>query len=560
MTAHPTATGLDVSLDGVDARFATAGGQIEALAGLDLAVDAGSFTAVIGPNGCGKSTLLRVIAGLKAPDVGRVMVGGAQPVAGDGRVGLDFQQPRLVPWRSVIDNVALPMELAGVAPDVRRDRAEAALAQVGLATAARPRRASSRAGWRSAPRSPGAGRRSPGAAARRAVQRARRAHPRGVRRRAPAPLARAAAHRRLRHPQRRRGRRPRRSRRRHDPAAGARRPSREVDLPRPRPSWSPPTRAPRRSRPRSGARSHRSMRSSCDRGPRRPRWGPREANRVGHRQPRGLPRDLEARDRHRRPAGVHPSGTGGRGGARRPGASRPGVLWPHVGVTLLEIVLGFVVGATVAIGVGIALAKSHFVERPCRPTSSPRRRSRSSRSRRCSTSGSAAGSPPSRGLRAHRLLPDRDRHDGRHPLDRPLLDEVFRSLGASSAQRTRLLEIPSALPVIFGGLRVGVTLAVIGAVVAEWASAGDRGRRPHQHRQPGLFDTPLMFVALAVLAIIGLAFYGGVVVVERRSSANERTTDAPIPRRYSHHPRRRVAGGCVSGSDRHGIGRRAAAR
>jgi NitT/TauT family transport system ATP-binding protein len=139
MTRNPTATGLDISLDGVDARFATAGGQIEALAGVDLGVGAGSFVAVIGPNGCGKGTLLRVIAGLKAPDVGRVLVGGAEPVAGDGRVGLDFQQPRLVPWRSVIDNVALPMELAGVAPDVRRDRAEAALAQVGLAAAARLR-------------------------------------------------------------------------------------------------------------------------------------------------------------------------------------------------------------------------------------------------------------------------------------------------------------------------------------------------------------------------------------------------------------------------------------
>ena len=141
MTPPSTATGLDVSLDGVAARFATGGGQIEALAGLELAVAAGSFTVVIGPNGCGKSTLLRVIAGLKAPDGGRVLVGGAEPVAGDGRVGLGFQQPRLVPWRSVIDNVALPMELAGVAPDARRDRAGAALAQVGLASAAglRPR-------------------------------------------------------------------------------------------------------------------------------------------------------------------------------------------------------------------------------------------------------------------------------------------------------------------------------------------------------------------------------------------------------------------------------------
>jgi NitT/TauT family transport system ATP-binding protein len=141
MTLPPTATGLDLSLDGVDARFATADGQIEALAGLDLAARADSFTAVIGPNGCGKSTLLRLLAGLKVPDAGRVLVGGVAPVAGDGRVGLDFQQPRLVPWRSVIDNVALPMELAGVAPEARRGRAEAALAQVGLASAAglRPR-------------------------------------------------------------------------------------------------------------------------------------------------------------------------------------------------------------------------------------------------------------------------------------------------------------------------------------------------------------------------------------------------------------------------------------
>jgi NitT/TauT family transport system ATP-binding protein len=141
MTLPPTATGLDLSLDGVDARFATADGQIEALAGLDLAAGADSFTAVIGPNGCGKSTLLRLLAGLKVPDAGRVLVGGVAPVAGDGRVGLDFQQPRLVPWRSVIENVALPMELAGVAPEARRGRAEAALAQVGLASAAglRPR-------------------------------------------------------------------------------------------------------------------------------------------------------------------------------------------------------------------------------------------------------------------------------------------------------------------------------------------------------------------------------------------------------------------------------------
>ena len=137
----PNAARLGISLTGVDARFATAAEPIDALAGLDLEVAAGGFTVVIGPNGCGKSTLLRVVAGLKAPDAGSVGVGGQQPVAGDGRVGLAFQQPRLVPWRSVLDNVALPMELAGIAVDERRARATDVLAQVGLASAAglRPR-------------------------------------------------------------------------------------------------------------------------------------------------------------------------------------------------------------------------------------------------------------------------------------------------------------------------------------------------------------------------------------------------------------------------------------
>jgi NitT/TauT family transport system permease protein len=70
--------------------------------------------------------------------------------------------------------------------------------------------------------------------------------------------------------------------------------------------------------------------------------------------------------------------------------------------------------------------------------------------------------------------------------------------------------------VLFGGLRVGVTLAVIGAVVAEWAGAGTGLGVLINIANQGLFDTPLMFVALTTLAVIGLVFYGLVVVVERR--------------------------------------------
>jgi NitT/TauT family transport system ATP-binding protein len=111
-----------------------------------LEVPAGSFTVVIGPNGCGKSTLLRLIAGLLRPDAGQVAIGteGSPPRAGDGRVGIAFQQPRLLPWLSTVDNVALPLALHGVAAGERGVRAGEALARVGLADAAnlRPRQLS----------------------------------------------------------------------------------------------------------------------------------------------------------------------------------------------------------------------------------------------------------------------------------------------------------------------------------------------------------------------------------------------------------------------------------
>ncbi len=135
------ASGLDLSIRDVDVRFSSAAGAVQALGGLSLDVAAGSFTVVIGPNGCGKSTLLRLIAGLLPPTGGSVTVGGLPPRPGDGRVGLAFQQPRLVPWRSTLDNVALPLELSGQGLHERRERALAALERVGLGPAAalRPR-------------------------------------------------------------------------------------------------------------------------------------------------------------------------------------------------------------------------------------------------------------------------------------------------------------------------------------------------------------------------------------------------------------------------------------
>lgn len=142
MSPQPTPrNGLDVRIDDVGVRFGRTGGGVEALAGCSLAVAAGSFTVIIGPNGCGKSTLLRLVAGLLPPTTGTVNVDGSAPRPGDGRVGLCFQQPRLVPWRSTLENVGLPLEVAGVSIRERRERAAHALDQVGLAGAAslRPR-------------------------------------------------------------------------------------------------------------------------------------------------------------------------------------------------------------------------------------------------------------------------------------------------------------------------------------------------------------------------------------------------------------------------------------
>ena len=144
MTTRPDAgrpAALPIAIERVGVRFGARGGDVTALEGLSLGVPAGSFTVVIGPNGCGKSTLLRLVAGLLAPSEGFVRVGTEAPRAGDGRVGLAFQQPRLVPWRTTLDNVALPLELAGRGAAEARQRAMTALERVGLAHAGglRPR-------------------------------------------------------------------------------------------------------------------------------------------------------------------------------------------------------------------------------------------------------------------------------------------------------------------------------------------------------------------------------------------------------------------------------------
>jgi NitT/TauT family transport system ATP-binding protein len=114
----------DVAVD-----FEQPGGRLEALEGIDLEVQPGEVVALIGPNGSGKSTLLRVAAGLLTPRRGTVELDGRAIMEPDPAIGLVFQEPRLLPWRSVAANVAYPLELAGW-PRPRRDARVAELLEL----------------------------------------------------------------------------------------------------------------------------------------------------------------------------------------------------------------------------------------------------------------------------------------------------------------------------------------------------------------------------------------------------------------------------------------------
>ncbi|MFS8096617.1 ABC transporter ATP-binding protein [Lentzea alba] len=107
-------------------------GSVDALSGIDLEVGEHEFVAVIGRSGCGKSTLLRLIAGLLKPSAGHVEVAGEAVTKPRRDVSFMFQQPALLPWRSVLSNVLLPIEIFGFARREYRDRSHELLELVGL--------------------------------------------------------------------------------------------------------------------------------------------------------------------------------------------------------------------------------------------------------------------------------------------------------------------------------------------------------------------------------------------------------------------------------------------
>lgn len=133
-----------IDLSDVTVRYGTNGGGTLALDRTNLRIEQGDFVALVGPSGCGKSTILKLVAGLLQPSSGGLIVGGREsPLkqqAGDIRIGLAFQNPTMLPWLNIRDNVMIPLKIVepfrGEYSRKKKsefaERAEALLAQVGL--------------------------------------------------------------------------------------------------------------------------------------------------------------------------------------------------------------------------------------------------------------------------------------------------------------------------------------------------------------------------------------------------------------------------------------------
>lgn len=123
-----------ISLAGLSRTFSGHGRTVEALREVSLECPAGSFIALIGPSGCGKSTILRAALGLEPLDGGSVLIGGQPPLVArkKGVTGVAFQDPALLPWRTVTQNIALPLEVLGRSVGAARQRIRELILLVGL--------------------------------------------------------------------------------------------------------------------------------------------------------------------------------------------------------------------------------------------------------------------------------------------------------------------------------------------------------------------------------------------------------------------------------------------
>ena len=131
---HPGHAPVVVEVSGLNLVFPTKDAPVHALKDVDLAIKRGEFVSLIGPSGCGKTTLLRVIADLEHPTGGAIVVNGGTPEQArlDRSYGYVFQAPALYPWRTVLRNVQLPLEIMGLPAGERKARASESLSIVGL--------------------------------------------------------------------------------------------------------------------------------------------------------------------------------------------------------------------------------------------------------------------------------------------------------------------------------------------------------------------------------------------------------------------------------------------
>jgi NitT/TauT family transport system ATP-binding protein len=128
--APPDTRLLDV--ERIVKRFPTADGDVVAIDDVSFSVSAGEFVSIIGPSGCGKSTLFNIVGGLLGDYEGRVAVAGETISGTHPAIGMVFQEESTFPWRTVVENVAFPLEVAGVAQPERLERAAHFVSLVGL--------------------------------------------------------------------------------------------------------------------------------------------------------------------------------------------------------------------------------------------------------------------------------------------------------------------------------------------------------------------------------------------------------------------------------------------
>jgi NitT/TauT family transport system ATP-binding protein len=126
-----------ITIDGVAKTYQTADGPVESLKPLSFDIGDGEFMAVVGPSGCGKSTLLKMVAGLLPASSGRITLSGVLVDGPPDNVGIVFQSPVLLAWRTVLDNILLQIDMRKLARSAYLPKAQALLAMTGLADFAR---------------------------------------------------------------------------------------------------------------------------------------------------------------------------------------------------------------------------------------------------------------------------------------------------------------------------------------------------------------------------------------------------------------------------------------